>query len=292
MNESSFKTADGLNIFTRSWQPDGTPRAVMVLVHGFNAHSGYMIWAAEQFAAHGLAAYALDLRGRGRSDGERFYVEKFSDYLDDVDKLVEIARTENPDLPVYVLGHSAGGVIASSYAFEYQDKIAGLICESFALDVGLPNAAALLIKGISHITPHLHLYTLKNEIFSRNPEAVAAMNRDPLIANEKQPAETSAEMIKAAERLKKNMPQFRVPILIIHGTADKATRYQGSQHFYDKAGSTDKTLKLYEGHYHDLLNDLGKEDVMGDIQSWLDARIPAQKKTPQPQARLEHYPQH
>ena len=72
MHESSFKTADGLNVFTRSWTPKGTPRAVIVLVHGFNAHSGYMIWAAEQFAAHGLAAYALDLRGRGRSDGERF----------------------------------------------------------------------------------------------------------------------------------------------------------------------------------------------------------------------------
>ena len=276
MNEASFKTADGLNIFTRSWQPDGKPRAVIVLVHGFNAHSGYMIWAAEQFAAKGLVVYALDLRGRGRSDGERFYVEKFSDYLGDVDKLVEIAREKNPGLPVYMLGHSAGGVIASSYVFEYQGKMAGLICESFALDVGLPNAAALLIKGISHITPHLHLYTLKNEVFSRDPKVVAAMNSDPLIANESQPAETSAELIKAAERLKENMPRFRVPILIIHGTADKVTRHQGSQHFYDNAGSTDKTLKLYEGHYHDLLNDLGREGVMGDIQSWLDARISAQ----------------
>src|SRR5262245_57314975 len=276
MKESSFKTADGLSIFMRSWQPDGTPRAAMVLVHGFNAHSGYMTWAAVQFAANGLAVYALDLRGRGRSDGERFYVEKFSDYLGDVDKLAEIARAENPRLPLYVLGHSAGGVIASSYVFEYQDKIAGLICESFALDVGLPDAAALLIKGISHLTPHLHLYKLKNEIFSRDPAVVAAMNSDPLIANESQPAETSAELIKAAEQLRANMPKYRVPILIIHGTDDKATRYQGSQYFYDNAGSTDKTLKLYEGHYHDLLNDVGKEDVMADIQNWLDERIPAQ----------------
>jgi len=278
MKESSFKTADGLNIFTRSWQPEGTPRAVIVLVHGFNAHSGYMTWPGEQFAAHGLAAYALDLRGRGRSDGERFYVEKFSDWTGDVDQLVEIARAENPGLPVYVLGHSAGGVIASTYVFEHQDKIAGLICESYALDVGLPDAAALLIKGISHITPHLHLYTLKNEIFSRDPAAVAAMNADPLIANEKQPAETAAELIKAAERLKEIMPLFQRPVLIIHGTADKATRYHGSQLFYDNAGSPDKTLKLYEGHYHDLLNDLGKEEVMTDIQTWLDARIPAQQE--------------
>jgi len=279
MKESSFKTADGLNIFTRSWKPEGTPRAVIALVHGFNAHSGYMIWAGEQFAAHGLAAYALDLRGRGRSDGERFFIEKFSDYTGDVDQLVEIARAENPGLPVYVLGHSAGGVIASTYVFEHQDKIAGLICESFALDVGIPDVAALLIKGISHLSPHLHIFTLKNEVFSRDPEAVAAMNADPLIKGESQPAETSAELIKAAEALKENMKHFQRPVLIIHGTADKATRYQGSQLFYDNAGSTDKTLKLYEGHYHDLLNDLGKEGVMADIQSWLDARLPAEQES-------------
>ena len=275
MNESTFKNADGLNIFTRSWKAEGTPRAVIVLVHGFNAHSGYMIWAAQQFAAHGLAVHALDLRGRGRSEGERFFIEEFSDYTDDVDQLVEIARSANPGLPLYMLGHSAGGVIASSYVFEHQDTIAGLVCESFALDVGVPDAAALLIKGLAHLAPHLHVYTLKNEIFSRDPAVVAAMNADPLIAKESQPAETSAELIRAAERLKANMPKYRVPILIIHGTDDKATRYQGSQYFYDHAGSKDKTLKLYEGHYHDLLNDVGKEDVMADIQDWLDERISA-----------------
>jgi alpha-beta hydrolase superfamily lysophospholipase len=278
MNESSFETADGLNIFTRSWKPEGTPRAVIALVHGFNAHSGYMTWAAEQFAAHGLAAYALDLRGRGKSSGERFFVKEFSDYVGDVGGLVEIARSAHPGLPVYVLGHSAGGVISSSYVFEHQDIIAGLVCESFALDVGLPDAAALLIKGISHLAPHLHIYTLKNEVFSRDPAVVAAMNADPLIANESQPAETSAEMIKGSERLKANMPKYRVPILIIHGTDDKATRYQGSQYFYNHAGSKDKTLKLYQGHYHDLLSDVGKEDVMADIQNCLDDRIPAKSE--------------
>ena len=276
MHESSFTNADGLNIFMRSWLPTGAPRAVIVLVHGFNAHSGYMIWAAEQFAARGLAAYALDLRGRGRSDGERFFINSFSDYTGDVDQLVAIARAAHPGLPIYVLGHSAGGVVASTYVFEHQDTVAGLVCESFALDVGVPDAAALLIKGISHLAPHLHIFTLKNEIFSRDPAVIAAMNADPLIANESQPAETSAELIKAAERLKANMPKYRVPILIIHGTADKATRYQGSEYFYEHAGSADKTLKLYEGHYHDLLNDVGKEGVMADVQGWLDERIPAQ----------------
>lgn len=274
--EDTFEGVGGLKIFMRSWKPEAAPRGVIILVHGFNAHSGYMVWPAEQFVANGFAAYALDLRGRGRSEGERFYVEQFSDYLGDVDKLVEIARSENPGLPVYVLGHSAGGVIGSSYVFEHQDKIAGLICESFALDVGLPDAAGLLIKGLAYLAPHLHVYTLKNEIFSRDPAAVEAMNSDPLIANEKQPAETSAELIRGAERLKENMPRFTVPMFIIHGTDDKATRYQGSQYFFDHSGSQDKTLKLYEGHYHDLLADIGKEEVMADILAWVTERIPAE----------------
>ena len=246
----------------------------MVLIHGFNAHSGYMVWPAEQLSADGLAVYALDLRGRGKSEGERFYVEDFSDYLTDVDTLVSRARSENPGLPIYVLGHSAGGVIASSYVFEHQSEIAGLVCESFAFDVGLPHLVQLALQGVSHLAPHVHVFSLNNSDFSRDPKAVERMNTDPLIAKESQPAETASEMLKAAERLKANIPKFTAPVLIIHGTADKATRPAGSQYFHDHAGSADKTLRLYEGHFHDLLNDVGKEQVMADIQSWLNARIP------------------
>jgi alpha-beta hydrolase superfamily lysophospholipase len=247
----------------------------MVLIHGFNAHSGYMAWPGEQFAARGLAVYALDLRGRGESEGERFYVEKFSDYLTDVNTLVSQARSEHPRLPIYVLGHSAGGVIAASYVFEHQHEIAGLVCESFAFDVGLPHLVQLALEGVGHLAPHVHVFSLHNEDFSRDPDAVARMNNDPLIAKESQPAETAAEMLKAAERLKANMPTFTVPVLIIHGTADKATRPAGSQYFHDHAGSADKTLRLYDGHFHDLLNDVDKEKVMSDVQAWLDARIPS-----------------
>src|SRR5262245_48446229 len=115
--EGTFEGVGGLKIATRSWRPDGAARGIVVLVHGFNSHSGYFAWPAEQFAASGFAAYALDHRGRGKSEGERFYVEHFSDWLEDLDKLVGIARSENPDLPVYVLGHSAGGVISTLYVF-------------------------------------------------------------------------------------------------------------------------------------------------------------------------------
>ena len=276
MKQSSFEGVGGLKIATRSWEPEGTPRGIMILVHGFNAHSGYMVWPGEQFAKNGLASYALDLRGRGKSEGERFYVENLSDYLSDVDKLVGIAKSENPGLPVYVLGHSAGGVIATSYVFENQDKIAGLICESFAYDVGLPHLVQLALEGVGKIAPHVHVFSLNNADFSRDPAAVETMNNDPLIHKESQPAETARVLLLAADALTGHFPQFTVPVLIIHGTDDKATKPSGSQKFYDTAGSADKTLKLYEGHYHDLLNDLDKEIVMADIQSWIDERLPAE----------------
>jgi len=276
MNESSFDGVGGLKIATRSWEASGTPRAIMILIHGFNAHSGYMVWPGEQFSANGLATYALDLRGRGNSEGERFYVEEFSDYLTDVDTLVNIARSEHPGLPVYVLGHSAGGVIATSYVFEHQDEIAGLICESFAFDVGLPHLVQLALEGVGKLLPHVHVFSLNNADFSRDPAHVERMNNDPLIHKEAQPAETARVLLLAADALKEHMPWFTEPVLIIHGTEDKATRPAGSQYFYDNAASDDKTLKLYEGYYHDLLADIGKEEVMADIQSWLDARIPAE----------------
>jgi len=269
-----FPSAKGLRIFYRSWQPPTAPRGVVVIVHGFNSHSGYYLWTAEQLVAKGLAVYALDLRGRGQSDGERFYVQDFAEYVADVDGAVQIARANHAGLPIFVLGHSAGGVVSCLYTLEHQHELAGLICESFAFQVPAPDFALAVFKGLAHVAPHAHVLHLKNEDFSRDAAVVAAMNADPLIAHETQPTQTVAEMVRADERLKQAFPTFTLPLLILHGTHDKATRPAGSQQFFDNAGSTDKTLKLYDGGYHDLLNDTGKSLVMGDIAQWLQQRLP------------------
>lgn len=273
MKESTFEGVGGLKIFTRSWQPEGKTRCVVVIVPGFNSHSGQYLWVGEQFAAKDLAAYAIDLRGRGRSEGERFYVEKMEDYTDDVATLVRTAKLENPGVPVFVLGHSAGGVVSCVYALDHQSEIDGLICESFAYDLPVPGFVLSILKGFDHIAPHLHVYTLKNEDFSRDPLFVETMNNDPLIKDESEPTQTATVMIDAARRLNREFPLIKLPVLILHGTEDKATNPSGSQFFYDNAGSTDKTLKLYEGHYHDLLNDVDKELVMADINDWIDAHV-------------------
>ena len=274
-SEETLEGAGGIKIFFRSWHPDGKARGVVVIVPGFNAHSGYYSWVAEQLTAEALAVYAVDLRGRGKSDGERFYVEKFQDYVDDVSALVNRAWSREAGLPVYLLGHSAGGVVSCLYAIENQSQLAGLICESFAFQVPAPDFALAVFKGLSHVAPHAHVLHLKNEDFSRDPNIVRAMNDDPLIANETQPTETLAEMVRADERLEKEFPRINLPVLILHGTSDKAAKPSGSQLFYDTVGSTDKTLKFYEGGYHDLLNDTDKQRVMSDIRVWINAHLPA-----------------
>ena len=273
--EETFEGTGGLKIFFRSWRPEGKLRAAIVICHGVNSHGGQYVWVAEQFVKSGFAVYALDLRGRGKSEGERFYVENVADYVSDVAGVIRIAKSRDAGVPVFLLGHSAGGVVSSVYALENQAELTGFICESFAFQVPAPGFALAAIKAVSHLAPRLPVLTLKNEDFSRDPKAVAALNSDPLIAHEVQPAITVAALVRADERLREEFPRITLPVLIMHGTDDKATVCHGSEFFYQTAGSKDKTLKLYEGHYHDLLNDIGKEGVMADITAWIDKRLPA-----------------
>lgn len=274
-SEEMFEDEDGFKIFFRSWRPEGQARAVVVICHGVNSHSGQYLWTGDQFVHSDFAVYAIDLRGRGKSEGERFYIDDVSDYVEGVAALVKIAKSREPGLPVFLLGHSAGGVVSCIYTLDNQAELVGLICESFAFRVPAPDLALGLIKGVSYVAPHLPVLKLKNEDFSRDPEAVAALNNDPLTANETQPAKTVAALVRADERLEKEFPLITLPVFILHSDVDKATVPSGSQFFYDTVGSKDKTLKFYKGHAHDLLNDFGKEEVLADIKAWINERLPA-----------------
>jgi acylglycerol lipase len=149
--ETVVGTGD-LNIFVRSWRPSGVASAIVVICHGFNAHSGQYQSVGEQFAAVGMAVYALDLRGRGRSDGERFYVDKFADYVSDLATVIALAKAREPGLSVYLLGHSAGGVVSCVYTLEHQSELAGLICESFAFQVPAPDFAIAVLTRATTTT--------------------------------------------------------------------------------------------------------------------------------------------
>ncbi len=275
MHEEDFQGMGGVRIHMRSWLPEGAPKAVVAICHGVNSHSGQYTWTGEQLSAQGFAVYAVDLRGRGKSEGERFYVEDVAEYAADIGGVIAIAKERHPGLPVFLLGHSAGGVTSCIYTLDHQDELAGFICESFAFQVPAPGFALAAIKGISHFAPHLGVLTLHMKDFTRDPVALAALEADPLTKDEKQPAATVAALVRADERLHDSFDQITIPVLIMHGTDDKATVCQGSEFFHAHAGSADKTLKLYKDHYHDLLNDIGKEGVLADITGWIEKRLPA-----------------
>jgi acylglycerol lipase len=271
--EERVDTVGGLKLFLRTWRPGAKPRGVAVIVHGLNSYGGEYEGVAKQLVAQGLVVYAPDLRGRGKSEGERFFVERFGDWVDDAALIVKLAKSRDAALPVFLLGHSAGGVVAGTYALDHQSELAGLICESFALELPAPGVVLALLKGLSRISPHLRILSLKNQDFSRDPAVVAAKNSDPLIAHESQPVQTLAELIRAGERLKREVSRITLPVLILHGTVDKATSPHGSRYFHEHVGSSDRTLKLYDGYVHDLLHDVGREIVMADLVAWLGPRL-------------------
>lgn len=270
---ANFSNNQGKRVFYRNWINGSKPKGIVVIVHGLNSHSGYYHNFAEQLNENNYEVYALDLYGRGESEGERFYISDYHDVIADIDQLVDIARCEHATQPIFLLGHSAGGVFASVYAVHHQAKLRGLIAESFAFHLPVPGFALAVMKLLSHIIPHTRLIKLNNEDFSRDKSVVERMNNDPLLANEKQPVKTMQQLLLAGDYLKKQMPEISLSLFVLHGTADKATNPSGSQYFIENASSTDKQLKLYEGHYHDLLNDKYKAIIVNDIRRWLNERV-------------------
>jgi alpha-beta hydrolase superfamily lysophospholipase len=277
MNEEFFNGRAGTRIFMRSWRPQEQPRAVIVICHGVNSHSGQYLWAAERLQAEGFAVYAYDHRGRGRSAGPRFYIDDIEDYTQDLGTVIKLVKEREPGLKIFLLGHSAGGVISCTYALDHQVELAGFICESFAFQVPAPGFVLAIIRGLARIAPTLPVLKLKNRDFTRDQTALAALETDPLIKGEIQPARTVAALLRATDRMRREFSTITLPVLIMHGTEDKATVPAGSQRFYDEAGSTDKTLRLYDGHFHDLLNDIGKEGVMDEIVRWIRKRTEVQR---------------
>jgi alpha-beta hydrolase superfamily lysophospholipase len=271
MKEEDFTGKSGTRIHFRSWRP-AAPKAVVVIAHGVNSHSGQYLWAGEQLAAAGFAAYAIDHRGRGQSGGPRFYIDDISDYTDDLGTFIDLAKSREPGLKVFLLGHSAGGVIGCTWALDHQKEIAGFICESFAYQVPAPGLVLAIVRFLGKVAPRLPVLKLHMKDFTRDPAALALLQADPLCKGEIQPARTVAALLQATDRMKAEFTTLKLPLLILHGTLDKATVPAGSQEFHAAAGSSDKTLKLYEGHFHDLLNDYGKDKVLADIVAWIHSR--------------------
>ena len=195
---STFSTNKLLHVFYRNWRNNSSSKAIVLIVHGLNSHSGYYQNFALQLNENNYEVYAIDLRGRGHSDGERYYIADYNDIIGDIDQVIKIAKSARPTLPLFLFGHSAGGVFASVYAVEHQHELKGLLSESLALEVPAPGFVLAAIKFLGYIMPYVRVVKLNNANFSRNSFFVDAMNNDPLLKNERQPAKTMQQLLRSA----------------------------------------------------------------------------------------------
>jgi alpha-beta hydrolase superfamily lysophospholipase len=267
-------TADGLDLAGWAWMPPPPPCAVIALVHGINEHSGRYGFIAERAGQRGLGLVSMDLRGHGRSPGERAYVNHFDQYLLDVDALLAKAQELAAGRPVFLMGHSMGGAIALRWVAQRGPRVAGLLLSSAALRIGgdVPRLLVLLAPFLARVLPRLRGTRLSPGVLSRIPEAVAAYESDPLVTRKGAPARTGAELLRAMDLNRTAAPGLQLPVYLFHGDADRLTDPAGSREINDLWGGADHSLRLWPGSRHETLNDLDREAVATELLDWILAR--------------------
>jgi alpha-beta hydrolase superfamily lysophospholipase len=272
--EERVAMADGTKLLLQSWLPAEKPRGVLILVHGLKDYGDRYAELATASAAAGFATYALDLRGHGDSEGDRVWVERFDQYVEDLAAVHAHIVQAQPGLPVFLFGHSMGGAIVTLFVEDKHPALAGLITSGGALGLDAPAALIAAAKLFSAIAPRMGILELDDSTFCRDQKVVASMKNDPMIFDGKGPARTGAELIGAVQRVAKHFDAVTMPLLAMHGGADAVTPPSGSKQLAAAAGSKDVTLKIYEGDFHDLLHEPNAAEVRGDIVAWLTAHVP------------------
>lgn len=269
--DGTFKGVRNADIYYQAWLPDGEVKAVILLVHGLGEHSGRYTNHVNRLVPQGYAIYALDHLGHGRSDGEREVIERFSDYTDTLRIYHGMVQEWQPGQPIFILGHSLGGLITCAYLLEHQDEFQGAILSAPAIKTGgdISGVTIAVGKVISRIMPKMGVLALEVEAISRDPEVVQAYRDDPLNFQGKTPARLGAEMLKTMMRVADAAETITLPLIVVQGTGDKLVDPSGAQMLYDRAGSQDKTLKLYDGLYHEIHNEPEREAMFADVEAWL-----------------------
>lgn len=266
-NEETFEGKNGIKLFSESWTPEEEPKkAILIIVHGLHDHIGRYAWAAEELAKQGYAIYGFDLRGHGKSGGKSQSVDSFDDYLEDLGRFVRLVQIKEPGKPLFIFGFSMGGNIVASYALGNKTGINGVILSGPGLK---PPRNVLLLKLLGPLLPNLGVFRPPSKDFSRDPNVVAEIEKDPLISQKPVPARTLLGIVRTGEKILAEAGNFDIPFLVMQGTADKLVSPEGSKLFNERGHSADKTLKLYEGFYHDLLHEPEKQTVLNDMSGWL-----------------------
>ncbi|MCV7445416.1 lysophospholipase [Mycobacterium paraense] len=273
--ERTFDGVGGVRIVYDVWTPDTAPRAVVVLSHGLGEYARRYDHVAQCFGDAGLVTYALDHRGHGRSGGKRMLVRDISEYTTDFDTLVRIATREHHGLKCIVLGHSMGGGIVFAYGVERPDNydLMVLSAPAVAAQELVSPLMVLAAKVLGVVVPGLPVQDLDVDAISRDPAVVAAYNADPLVYHGKVPAGVGRALLQVGETMPQRAPALTAPLLVVHGSDDRLIPVDGSRRLVECVGSTDVELKVYPGLYHEVFNEPEQRQVLGDVVSWITARL-------------------
>lgn len=272
--EFTFAGAGGVRIFATSWQPEGAARDHVVLTHGYAEHLGRYHAVAEFLTAAGYAVHALDHRGHGRSGGARAVIDSFANADADIDQLVDIVLAQAGMSQVKLIGHSMGGSLALNYALNHSHKLSGLVLSGPAIGGGLPKGQARILSVFSRLAPGFGMIQLDADAVSRDPAVVAIYKADPLVFHGKVPARTAREMMHAVSTYPGRVGAMQVPCLLMHGGDDRLVLARDAQPVFDAIGSADKTVRIFDGLYHEIFNEPERMMVLGIVKDWLDARPP------------------
>lgn len=273
--EGTIKGIRGANIFYQYWSPEEHARANLVIVHGLAEHSGRYMNVVNHFVPAGYAVYGVDHIGHGRSDGDRVYVDRFQDYITTLATYIDMIHDWQPDKPIFLIGHSMGGLIGAAYLLEHQHELSGAVLSGPGIKVpdNISRTVIFMGKILSKILPRVGILQLDSKGVSRDPAVVDAYVNDPLVYTGKVTARLGAEMLKTMQDVTNSASRINLPLTIVQGGNDMLIDPGGAQLLYDSVSSEDKTIKIYEGFYHEVFNDPGHEQVLNDVWKWIEAHL-------------------
>lgn len=273
--EGNFKGVRNADIYYQAWLPDGDVKAILLIVHGLGEYCGRYMNVVNHFVPLGYAVYGLDHLGHGKSDGMREVIERFEDYTDTLTLYLNMIKGWQPGKPIFLLGHSMGGLISVIYLLDHQAEFKGAIISAPSIKVSdsISPATIAMSKFLSAIAPKVGVLALDATGISRDPDVVKAYINDPLVFHGKTPARLAAEMLKAMLRVTAEVGKISLPFISVQGGSDKVVDPDGTRMLYEKSRSEDKTIKIYEGLYHEVFNEPERAIVLKDVETWLKAHV-------------------
>lgn len=274
----TFQGVEGLELYYQSWTPPGKVRAILAIVHGLGAHSSLYTNIIEYLLPKQYAVYSYDMRGHGRSPGARGYINKWAEYRDDLQAFLKLIQQQHAQQPIFLLGHSMGGLVVIDYTLRYPQKaskLQGIITIAPSIgEVGVSPLKLLLGKILSRIYPRFSLDAgLDITAGSRDESILASYTQDKL-RHRRGTARLSTEFFNTLAWVQSHVKEWCRPLLILHGSADRITLAASSEIFYQQINYPDKLRIEYPGAYHDLYCDINYKEVLGDLNNWLEKHLP------------------